>query len=396
MPETTNSAGFGPEFLLIPGPTPLPDRVRQAMARQSIDFSGSQFIEIADSLFEDLKPLFGTDDQVFVYPANGHGGWEAALSNTLNPGDTVLLPETGLFSEAWRSMTTALGVHADTIATDWRTGIDPDLLQQRLSEDSDHSIKAVLVVHTDTASSITSDVEAVASALKNVNHPALLMVDTIASFCTTPFHMKDMGVDVAVCASQKALMGAPGLALVAVNQRALDISKATTMKRHYWCWQERMRGEHYKRFCGTAPEQLVFALKEAVAMINEEGLQNTIERHQRLATMVRTTVQRWCDGGALEFNAVHAHERANSVTTIRTPDGYDAEQLRLHLKHNHNVIIGGGLGELRGSIFRIGHMGHINLPYIGGALMAIDTSLRTLGITIGDGAIEAGLESLHT
>lgn len=391
MRAQKNIPGFGPEFLLIPGPTPLPDRVRRAMAQQSIDFSGSEFVEIADSLFENLRPLFGTDGQVFLYAANGHGGWEAALANTINPGETVLLPETGLFSEAWREMTTALGIRNESLPSDWRHGIDANLLRQRLSDDTDHRIKAVLVVHTDTASSVTSDVAAIATAIKDTDHPALLMVDTIASLCTTPFHMQDMAVDVTVSASQKALMGPPGLALVGVNQRALEMSKSVTMPRHYWCWQERMRGEHYKRFCGTAPEQLVFALSAAVSIINEQGLTNTIERHQRLATMVRSTVEHWCDGGSMEFNAVNAHERANSVTTVRTPENFDAEQIRLHLQQNHNVVIGGGLGELRGSIFRIGHMGNINLPYIGGTLMAIDTTLRNSGIAIGDGAIEAGL-----
>jgi len=388
-----NDNGFGPESLLIPGPTPLPDRVRRALSRQSIDFTSAEFIETSDELFETLKPVFGTSCQVFLYPSNGHGAWEAALVNTINAGDTVLLPETGLFSEAWRAMASALGIKCETLASDWRHGVDPAQLEQRLASDSEKRIKAVLIVHTDTASSITSNIEAISQAIRSASHPALLMVDTIASLCTTPFDMEKMGIDVAVSASQKALMSPPGLSLVAVNERALELSESVQMSRHYWCWQERMKGEHYKRFCGTAPEQLVFALNEALSMINEEGLSNTIHRHWCLAEMVRATVKVWCEPGFLEFNAVNESERANSVTTVRTPDGFDSETIRNNLRQKYNVVIGGGLGELRGSIFRIGHMGFINVAYVGGALMAIDQTLRELDIPIGTGALEAGLAS---
>jgi len=382
-PGSTNDNGFGPESLLIPGPTPVPDRVRRMLSRQSIDFTSAEFIETSDKLFESLKPLFGTDCQVFLYPSNGHGAWEAALVNTVNRGDTVLLPETGLFSEAWREMGEALSINCETLASDWRNGIDANLVEQRLRADHEKRVKAILVVHTDTASSITSDIVAISQAIKATSHPALLMVDTIASLCTTPFNMEEMGVDVAVSASQKALMAPPGLSLVAVNERALQLSGSVDMPRHYWCWQERIKGEHYKRFCGTAPEQLVFALDEAVTMINEEGLSNTIKRHRCLAEMVRATVNRWCEPGFLEFNAVNPTERANSVTTVRTPDGFDSETIRNHLRQNYNVVIGGGLGELRGSIFRIGHMGFVNVPYVGGALMAVDQTLRELDIPVG-------------
>jgi len=383
--------GYGPQFLMIPGPTPVADRVRIAMGRQSVDFSGDAFIQCADNLFENLRPVFRDAHQVFLYAANGHAAWEAALSNTVEPGDAVLLPETGLFSEAWRGMASALGVDVIGIAGDWRHGVRADEVREKLAADVERKIKAVLIVHTDTAGSVTTDLNAIRSAIDDVDHPALLMVDAIASLCTTDLSMTRTKIDVTIAASQKGLGVPPGLSICAVSERAMAISDAVKTPRYYWSWPERTRGEHYKRFCGTAPEQLVFALTEAVTMLQEEGLDQCVARHQHLADMVRAAVAVWCEGGALEFNAVNPDERANSVTTVRTPDGFDAERIRTALRERHNVIVGGGLGNLRGSIFRIGHMGHINLPYVLGCLGAIDVELKSLGLAVGNGAIDAAL-----
>jgi len=390
MSNDSHSAdGYGPQFLMIPGPSPVADRVRAAMGRASIDFSSSEFVETANLLFSQLKPIFCNAEHVFLYGANGHGAWEAALSNCIAAGDEILLPETGLFSEAWRDMAHRLGASVRTIPSDWRSGVDALAVEQILADDTRGAIKAVLVVHTDTATGVTSDVQAIRGAIDRANHDALYMVDTIASLCTTEFLMTDWRVDVAIAASQKALGSPPGLSMCGVSQKALDHALSVSLPSYYWSWAERMKAEHYKRFCGTAPEQLVFALSEAIAMVNEEGLDQTIHRHAQLAEMVKATVSVWCEGGALEFSAVNPHERANSVTTIRTPEGFDAETLRDHLRTRHNVIVGGGLGQLRGTIFRIGHMGYINAPYVLGALGAIDGALKSLKIPVGADAIAA-------
>lgn len=390
----TNDNGAGPQFLMIPGPSPIADRVRVAMSRASIDFSSAEFVATANSLFDDLKPVFRTADNVFLYGANGHGAWEAALSNCIGSGDVVLLPETGLFSEAWRQMAKQLGGDVKKIASDWRRGVEPAEVERVLREDAKGEIKAVLVVHTDTAAGVTSDIKGIRDAMDRVGHKALLMVDTIASLCTTEFEMSAWGVDVAIAASQKALGAPPGLSICAVSDKALNYAQAARLPSFYWSWGERMKTEHYKRFCGTAPEQLVFALEESINMINEEGLDRVINRHANLADMVRAAVAVWCEGGALEFNAINEDQRANSVTTIRTPADFDAESIRDLLRTRHNVVIGGGLGELRGSIIRIGHMGHINAPYVLGALGAIDAVLKELNLPVGSNAMNAACDEM--
>lgn len=385
--------GYGPQFLMIPGPAPVSDRVRHAMQRQSVDFSSTQFIDYANGVFESLKPIFQTQSEVFLYAANGHGAWEAALANTLNPGDVILMPETGLFSEAWRQMANGLGIQCETVANDWRHGVDASRVQQVLAADTEHRIKAVLLVHTDTSCSVTSDIPAVRRAIDAARHPALLMVDAIASLCTTPFQMDDWRIDVAVTASQKALSVPPGLAIMAVSRKALEVSERSRTRQYYWSWSERLKGEHYKRFCGTAPEQLVFALGEALALINAETLAGCIARHQRLAAMVQAAVGKWSEAGFLEFNALLPHERATSVTTIRVPEAFDAERIRTVARQQYNVVIGGGLGNLRGKIIRIGHMGFINTPYVFGALGALEQVFRQLQVPVGSGALEAALSA---
>ncbi len=390
------SNGFGPQFLMIPGPAPVSDRVRSAMQRQSIDFSGNEFIDFANDVFERLKPVFGTRGEVFLYAANGHGAWEAALANTLNAGDSVLLPETGIFSEAWREMAHALRVETQNIPSDWRHAVAADQVERVLRADTQHKLKAVLIVHTDTAASVTTDLQAIRKAIDNANHPALLMADTIASLCTSPFEMDAWGIDVAIAASQKALMMPPGLALVAAGEKALAAAKQCTQPHYYWNWAQRLDGEHYKRFCGTAPEQLVFALGESLDMLHEEGLSEAIARHQQLADMVRAAVTVWSEAGFLEFNAINPLERANGVTSVRTPAGYDAEAIREAARRQHNVVIGGGFHSLRGKLFRIGHMGFLNAPYVLGALAAIEAALRSLNVPVGKGALDAALEVMQT
>lgn len=383
----------GFQFLLSPGPTPVPDRILSAMHRQSVDFSGPDFMELCDGVFEDVKAVFQTTGIVHLYAANGHGAWEAALANMVSPGDTVLIPEVGVFSEAWRSMAEALGLVCQTVPNDWKTAIDPNRLEDVLRADTDHKIKAVLFVHVDTATSIRSNVPAARAAIDAAGHPALFCVDTIASLGTTDFPMDEWGVDVTVAASQKGMMMPPGLAMVAANAKAMAAGRSATMPRRYWDWQERVAGEHYQRFCGTAPEHHIFGLREALDMIAEETLEGVIARHTRLARTVRAAVSRWCEAGALRFNAVVPEQRADSVTTILTPDGVDAEAIRA-TGREMNLHIGSGIGPFRGKGFRIGHMGNINEPMILGALAGIEVVLRRHGVPIGAGAMDAAIEAL--
>lgn len=384
----------GQEFLMTPGPSPVPPRVLDAMGRQSVDFSGPEFIALSDGVFRDLKPVFRTEGDVFIYAANGHGAWEAALVNCLAPGDKVLIPEVGQFSESWRDMAAALGVGSKTIPADWRHAIDPNRVEEALRADKDHAIKAVLIVHVDTAASIVSNIAAIRRAIDAAGHPALLMVDTIASLGTCEYRMDDWGVDVTVAGSQKGLMMAPGLSFTAANAKARAIAKDNPAPRRYWDWEDRTRGEHYQRFCGTAPEQLIFGLREALDMIAEEGLGAAAARHRRLADAVRAAVEVWSSAGFLSFNALNPAERSDSVTTIRVPEDFDSERIRTRARDRFGVALGAGLGALRGKVFRIGHMGNINEPYILGALAATEAALRSLGIPVGAGALDAAIAAV--
>ena len=333
----------GVEFLNVPGPTSIPRRVLNAMNRPAMDFSSPDFVDLSLSVFEDLKPVFRTEGDVFIYAANGHGAWEAALVNCLSPGDTILMPETGAFSESWRSMADALGLRVQKIPSDWRRGIDATAVEDMLRRDTDRAIAAVLMVHTDTATSITSDIRAVRAALDAAGHPALFMVDAIASLGTVAMEMDAWGVDVTVAASQKGLMSPPGVALVAAGEKADAAHKKAKLATPYWSWSDRRKAEHYRKYCGTAPEHIIFGLREALNMLAEETLEGAFARHARLADAVRLCVARWCEGGALQFNAVNPGERSNAVTTILLPPGTDTETVRAMCRDHYRVAVGGGL-----------------------------------------------------
>jgi alanine-glyoxylate transaminase/serine-glyoxylate transaminase/serine-pyruvate transaminase len=392
--QTVMTLKRGRSFLMTPGPTPVPERILNAMHRQPIDYNGPELITLARSCLEDIKPIFKTAAPVFVYTASGHGAWEAALSNTLSPGDRILVPESGNFSLGWMEIAEALGLEAIYLENDWRHAIDPDQVEARLAEDRGHEIKAVLMVHTDTATGITSDVPALRRAIDRAGHPALLMVDTIASLATTDFRMDEWQVDVAVGASQKGLMMPPGLSFTAASQKALRAAETAVMPRRYWDWRERRREPAYKWFCGTAPEHLLFALREAIDMVMEEGLEAIFARHARLAEAVRRTVAAWAEGGALAFNALVPEERANSVTTILTAEGIDADRVRVTCRESFDVSLGAGLRKLDGRAFRIGHMGDINEPMILGALASVEAALKTCGVPHGTGGVTAAVEFL--
>lgn len=389
-----NAAPRGRQFLQTPGPTNVPDRVLRAMHAAALDPTGRAFRQVALDCLASLKPLFRTDSEVFVYAANGHGAWEAALVNALAPGDRVLIPETGNFSAGWRGMAMSLGIECEDILSDWRHGIDPAAVEARLAEDRKHAIKAVLMVQTDTASGITSDVPAVRAALDRAGHPALFMVDAIASLGTTDFRMDEWQVDVAVAAGQKGLMQPPGLALTAASEKALKICDANPTPRNYWDWRLRRESGTYRWFCGTGPMQLIFGLQEGLHMIMEEGLETAFARHARLADAVRAAVETWGRDGPLEFNALIPAERANSLTTILVPEQYDSQGFRELCLDRFQVSLGGGLGNLSGKAFRIGHMGDLNEPMILGALAAVEAALGLHAIPHGEGGVTAAIASL--
>lgn len=385
----------GRNLLLSPGPTNIPERVLRAMQRPAIELHSEEVVGLARSCLDDLKPIFRTrEGTVFIYAANGHGAWESALSNSLSPGDKILVFETGIFGEAWAGMGESFGLVPEFISGDWRHGVDPQAVEERLRADKQHELKAILMVQTDTATGITSDVAGVRAAIDNAAHPALFMVDAVASLAATDLRMDEWKIDVAVAASQKALMSPPGLSFVAASPRALEHSQKATLPRHYWDWRRRLDEEAYMWFCGTPPEHLLFALRESIDMVEEEGLERIFLRHQRIADAVRAGIRVWAEAGAVELNALVPSEQSNSVSTIRVDERYGAAGIRETCEKKLNTSLGGGLGRLAGKAFRIGHMGDINEHMVLGALASVELALEMCGVPHGKGSVTAGIDSL--
>jgi alanine-glyoxylate transaminase/serine-glyoxylate transaminase/serine-pyruvate transaminase len=384
----------GRAFLSIPGPTTVPDEVLAAMHRPAIDLYSGAHLDLTASLLADLPRLFRTRGETYIYAANGHGAWDAALCNVLSRGDKILILESGRFATAWGEMASAMGVETEVLPGDWHEAVDPAKVEERLKADRKGAIKAVLVVQVDTASSVANDIEAIRAAIDAARHDALFMVDTIASLATMPFEMDAWGVDVAVTGSQKGLMTPPGLSFVAANDKARERHRLNAgLVTRYWDWTFRDGNEHYMKYCGTPPEHLLFGLRQALDMIFAEGLDNVIARHRILADAVRAAVARWADGGALSFNITDPARRANSVTTVRT-NGLNPKALLTYTREKCGVTVGIGIGGLEDEAFRIAHMGHVNAPMILGTLGVIETGLKALGIPHGRGGVEAAIESL--
>ena len=384
----------GREFLHTPGPTNIPDRVLNAMHRPAMDFASPAFAELALKLFEDLKPLFGTSSQVFLYTSSGHGGWEGAFVNCFSPGDTVLLPEVGRFGRVWGDMAERLGLNVVRVPGSWRHPIDPAVIEDALSKDKGHRIKGVLAVHVETAPGAVSDLAGIRRAIDAANHPALLICDAIASFGCMPLPMEEWGIDVVIAASQKALMLPPGLGFCAVSEKALAASLESRSQMEYFSWPQRMKTESYSRFCGTAPEHLVFGLIESMKMIAEEGWEQVYARHRRLAGAVHRAVDVWSEAGAIEFNILPPDARAVSLTVVRTPEGMNSDIVRTTARESFSVAVGGSLGDLVGRVFRIGHMGDLNEPMIIGALGGIEAALQVCQVPIGKGGVSAAVDYL--
>jgi len=383
----------GREFLAIPGPTTMPDEVLRAMHRPALDIYSKEMVELTDGLLGDLSRLFATKGQSYIYIANGHGAWEATLSNVLSRGDKVLVLESGRFAINWGNAAAAMGAEVEVLKGDWRRAIRPAEVEARLRQDKTHSIKAVLAVQVDTASGAFNDIEAIGKAIKAAGHPALYMVDTVASLGCMPFEMDAWGIDVAMSGSQKGLMTPPGLGFVAASDRARAVHKTANMRTPYWDWTEREGVEHYRKYAGTAPVHLLFALRQAIDMLFEEGLENAHLRHRLLAEAVRRAVATWAEGQVLGFNVTEANERANTVTTV-VMNGHDPVALHRYCKEKCGVVLGVGIGELQGQAFRIAHMGHVNAPMVLGTLGVIEMALNALEIPHGKGGTEAAIEWL--
>ena len=380
----------GQHFLQIPGPSPVPERVLRAIDRQVIDHRGPEFQKLGTEVLQAIKPVFGTTQPVIIFPASGTGAWEAAIVNTLSPGDHVLMAETGQFATLWRKLAGRFGIEVDFLPGDWRHGVDAAAIEAKLAEDKAHIIKAVMVVHNETSTGCLSDIAAVRKAIDSTRHPALLMVDTISSLGSAPVKHDAWQVDVTVSGSQKGLMLPPGLSFNAVSEKALAASKTNKLSRSYWDWQEMISFNAKGFFPYTPSTNLLYGLKEALAMLNEEGLDNVFARHQRLAAACRAAVKGW----GLEILCADPAVYSPILTGVVMPAGHDADAFRKVALENFNISYGAGLGKVAGKVFRIGHLGDCNEPTLMGALAATEMTLTLMQVPHKAGGVAAAMASL--
>ena len=383
----------GRHFLQIPGPTNVPDRILRAMARPTIDHRGAEFGALAKDILEGLKLVFKTDNPVVVYPSSGTGAWEAALVNTLSPGDQVLMYETGQFATQWKNLAARLGLRVTFLPGDWRHGADAGQIGQALTADAAHAIKAVAVVHNETSTGVTSNIARVSQAIEDAKHPALLMVDTISSLALTDYRHDEWRVDVSVGCSQKGLMLPPGLGLNAISAKALAASGNSRFARGYWDWKPMIEENRAGFFPYTPPTNLLYGLHEALKMVlDEEGLDGVIARHARHAEATRRAVRAW----GLELVCQNSEEYANSLTAVLMPEGHDADRFRALVLERYDMSLGTGFGKFKGKLFRIGHLGWFNDLMLAGTLSGVEMGLEVAGVPIGKGGVGAALEYLRT
>jgi alanine-glyoxylate transaminase / serine-glyoxylate transaminase / serine-pyruvate transaminase len=384
----------GQHFFMNPGPTNIPDRILRAMDRGAIDFTGAQFKAITDECFAALKRIFKTEQTILAYAATGHGAWEAALVNLFSPGDKVLIVESGFFSLNWGMRGEAFGLEVETLPNDWRRPLDPAKLEARLREDSEHRIKAVLLVHCETSTGVINPVAALRRAIDAARHPALYLVDTISSLASIDFRTDEWGVDVVVAGSQKGLMLPTGMAFTAISGKALAAAAHARLPRVYWDWK-RLLGEGSQAYWnGTAPVHFFYGLQEALRMLEEEGLDAVFARHHRLAEATRRAVRAWRANAGPEVYASEPGAQSNTVTAVLLPEGADADRVRQTALDRFNVSLGGGLDRLRGRVFRIGHLGDLNEPMLLGTIAAVEMALDLAGVPHGKGGVQAAMEYL--
>ena len=381
----------GRHFLQIPGPTNTPDRVLRAMAAPTIDHRGPDFAALHLEILDALRPVFATAGPVVIYPASGTGAWEAALVNTLSPGDRVLALETGHFATLWRQLAANLGLDVDFVPGDWRHGVDPQAVADRLDADTDRAIRAVLVVHNETSTGVTSRIPEIREAIDATGHPALLLVDTISSLGCIEYRHDEWGVDVTVAGSQKGLMLPPGLSFNAISDRALAASRTARLARSYWDWRPILEANRRGFTPYTPATNLLYGLREALRMLDDEGLSNVYARHRRHAEATRLAVRGW----GLEVLCADEREHSGSLTAVLVPDGYDADAIRAVILERFNMSLGAGLGKLAGKVFRIGHLGDFNDLMLAGTLAGVQMGLAAAGVPIDDSGIVAALDRLQ-
>ena len=377
----------GRHFLQIPGPTPIPERILSAMARQILDHRGPDFQNLGKSVLNGVKSLFKTKSPVIIYPASGTGAWEAALTNTLCPGDKVLMVETGQFAVLWKQMADRLGLVTDLIQTDWRIAADPNLIEDKLRNDKNHSIKAVCIVHNETSTGCCARLDEIRKAIDVTSHPALYMVDTISGLAAADLRHDEWKIDVTVAGSQKGMMLPPGLSFTAISEKALTSMKRAKLTRSYFNWEDMLNMNESGFFPYTPATGLLYGLAEAIALINEEGLENVLARHLRLAEATRTAVRNW----GLELNCRDPRYYSPAVTTVLVPEGHNADQFRKVVLETFNMSLGTGLNKLAGKAFRIGHLGDTNELTIMAALTGIEMGLSICAIPHKKGGVDAAM-----
>ena len=381
----------GRHFLQLPGPTPVPERIRRAMSRDVIDHRGPDFADLAASVLTGCQAVFKTQAPVIVYPSSGTGAWEAAIVNTLSPGDAVLMAETGYFADLWRRMAARWGVQVEFMPGDWRHGVDVAAVGARLAEDKARKIKAVMAVHNETSTGVTSNIADLRKAMDAAGHPALLLVDTVSSLGSIDYRHDEWGVDVTVSGSQKGLMLPPGLGFTAVSDKALAASKTNSTPRSYWDWGEMLAFNGKGYFPYTPATTLLFGLQEALAMLMEEGLEACFARHQRLAAATRAAVRAW----GLEILCLDPAQYSPVVTAVVMPPEHDADGLRRLVLDRYDLSLGSGLGKLAGRVFRIGHLGDCNALTLLGALSGVEMGLASMGVPRQTGGVAAAMAVLE-
>ena len=382
----------GRHFLQIPGPTNVPDRILRAMDRPTIDHRGADFSRLGKEVLEGCRSVFRTSGPVVIFPASGTGAWEACIVNTLSPGDKVLMFETGHFATLWQQMAVRWGLDVEFVPGDWRHGVDPAKVEEHLAADRAHKIRAVMVVHNETSTGVTSRVAEIRKAIDRARHPALYMVDTVSSLASLPWEHDEWGVDVTITGSQKGLMLPPGLGFNAVSQKALAASKSNLMPRSYWDWQEMLANNPGGFFPYTPATNLLYGLREAIAMLMEEGMDNVFARHHRHAEAVRTAVRHW----GLEMVALDSREYSDSLTAVFTPQGHDPDRFRGIALEKYDISLGTGLGRMKGKIFRIGHLGDLNDLMLLGTLAGVEMGLHAAGVPHRAGGVQAAMEFLES
>jgi alanine-glyoxylate transaminase/serine-glyoxylate transaminase/serine-pyruvate transaminase len=380
----------GRHFLQIPGPTNVPDRILRAIDRPTIDHRGPEFGAMGREIFTELRTIFRTKHPVVIYPASGTGAWEAALVNTLSPGDEILIVETGQFAVLWAQLAERIGLKVRKIETDWRHGADPDAIEATLAEDKKYAIKAVCVVHNETSTGVASRIKAVRRAIDKAKHSALFFVDTISSLASIDYRMDEWGVDVTIAGSQKGLMLPPGLSFNAMSDKAMAAHKKASLAKSYWDWSDMLAANEKGFFPYTPATNLLYGLQESIRMLHEEGIHEVFARHARHAKATRVAVASW----GLEVVCQHPDEHSGSLTAVLVPDGHNADELREIILARFDMSLGTGLGRLAGKAFRIGHLGHFNDLMLAGTLAGVEMGLGLSAIPHSAGGVQAALETL--